>query len=261
MLVRTRAAVNIAQPPMRSGMEEQEMFRKFCTHLRQSLQEVVERKVEPAEAAAAPSAAEPATATATETATSKAMSLQPVDHTARYEPTRWLLLSCYEATHGPGCALSRIPGAALTATRREGFAVRLFIRLTGATKLLPPSRHAAVDCRELYEEAVAVHRRAGSLGSLPSPNRELRRWLLEPPDAIAIDKPIVHWSATLGRHPQHQAAREWKANLEQRRAASGVRRPAFGSSDGHAGRPIARATEGVSDVQREWWATVNAAAK
>jgi len=80
-------------------------------------------------------------------------------------------------------------------------------RLTGAKRLLPPMRQAADIARALVDEAVLVYRRAGQLGRLPSRNdldgpSDLERWLLGPPDALAL-KP-ANPANYVERHRSHQ---------------------------------------------------------
>jgi hypothetical protein len=97
----------------------------------------------------------------------------------RFAPTRWLLLCCFEATHGVGCALSEVHRGVLSHSLRETALVSLFVRLTGSQR-----RHPSAESSAMYAEATMIHRRVRSSGARgPSPS--LRRWLLSEPSALA----------------------------------------------------------------------------
>ena len=51
-----------------------------------------------------------------------------------FEPTRLLLLLCYEATHGAGCPLSEISKGMLTPAQRSAYTVELYRKITGDMK-------------------------------------------------------------------------------------------------------------------------------
>ena len=108
------------------------------------------------------------------------MSAAPLEAERRLPPSRWLMLCCYEATHGEGCLLVKKAGRNnLSDSKRAGACAGLFYRLTGCRALLPPVRHAAETASELHAEAIALHRKAGSLGELPDAARaNLKKWLL-----------------------------------------------------------------------------------
>ena len=91
-----------------------------------------------------------------------------------YGASRWLLLSCYEATHVES----------VKPARRESLFISLFARCTGYNQLTPPWRYAAEQSRALHDEAISIYRKIGELGSLPTHDK-LRRWLLGRPDAMA----------------------------------------------------------------------------
>ena len=185
------------------------MFKAFCAHLRLTLEQLLRRPGAtddgaPADAAAPAAAPAPdagssssdtnlsAAPAAAEAETAAVTVKKEIDPQQRFAPTRWILMCCFEATHGERSMLSDLlPRATIRPARRQGLAVALFARLTGLRCLRPPMRLAASDARALYDEAVVMHRRAGQVGELPSSERKaLSRWLLGMPDAIA---------ATVGR--------------------------------------------------------------
>ena len=51
-----------------------------------------------------------------------------------FEPTRFLLLLCYEATHGAGCALSEISKGMLTPMQRSAHTIELWRKVTSDLK-------------------------------------------------------------------------------------------------------------------------------
>jgi hypothetical protein len=112
----------------------------------------------------------------------------PLDLHTRYIPSRWLLLCAYDACHGHGCQLQQQRKGLLSQALREKCTLTLFWRLSGITadSVRPGSGPAPA---ALYTEAAFVHRRTRSgVSRLSQP---LRRWLLEPPSALAksLDAP------------------------------------------------------------------------
>ena len=110
-------------------------------------------------------------------------SARPLTGDQRFAPTRWLLLCCYEATHGLGCALSEVhKGPNIAHAVRERAMTSLFTRLIGAS-----SGHAKSqpDDSKLYAEAVVIHRRARAVSGSAAPSQSMRRWLLAEPSALA----------------------------------------------------------------------------
>ena len=163
----------------------------------------------PAEAAVEPTGDAAAEPPAVDSAASTSEAVTPnIDVTARYVPARWLLLSCYEATHGEGCMLSKLSsGGAISSTRREGVALALFARLTGAKVLLPPMSRAAEIAKSLFDESVVIYRRVGQHGQLPPQehmdDERLRRWLLGRPDSLAPTKTAFFPHNYVHRDAQH----------------------------------------------------------
>ena len=119
----------------------------------------------------------------------------PLEGGRRFRASRFLLLCCYEATHGPGCPLSEVCKGLIAVATREAKLVELFFRLIGGG-----SRKQVAACSTaLYTEAAVVHRRAGlaaTQGGSPAQavqgakaSQPLRRWLLAEPAAIAPPPP------------------------------------------------------------------------
>lgn len=189
-LVRTRAVVALAQereavaagdplPVETAG--QQERFRIFCLNLREALDQVLRSKALSKGNADAMATAEPSERQEQKLTDSAAAAVSEPDsaQVTRYAPTRWLLLSCYEAT------LSAEFVQAVSSARRESITLALFLKVTGFDKLLPAWKHAALDAHMLFEDAIEIHRRVG-LQQLPAGHVALRRWLLGMPDAIAL---------------------------------------------------------------------------
>ena len=117
----------------------------------------------------------------------------PLDEAERLPPSRWLMLCCYEATHGPGCMLLKKAGKDLSDSKKAGACAGLFFRLTGCRELLPGIRHGEVTASELHAEAITLSRKSGSLGELPPEARaNLKKWLLEKPDALRPREILGH---------------------------------------------------------------------
>ena len=155
MLVRTRAVVALAQPKgSPNPVEEQQMFRRFCLHLHEKLDQIVLRSKEPPPKASAPASA-PSTA-APATASGK-RSPDVADPTSSYIPQRWLLMACYEAAHSE---------ERISPPRREGVTIDLFARLTGDERVIQPSADGSL---ALYDEAAAIYRVRGAETSLEEP--------------------------------------------------------------------------------------------
>ena len=112
----------------------------------------------------------------------------PLSGEQRFPPSRWLLLSCYEATHGLGCPLSELHRGVLPHALRERSMVSLFFKLTGGqrhrTTLSPGLVTVSVtESSALYAEASVIHRRA-SAASSRAMSQQMRRWLLAEPTAL-----------------------------------------------------------------------------
>jgi hypothetical protein len=68
----------------------------------------------------------------------------PAERDQRFAPTRWLLLCCFEATHGVGCALSDVHRGVLSHALRETALVSLFVRLAGSQRRYPAAESSAL---------------------------------------------------------------------------------------------------------------------
>ena len=171
MLVLTRAVVALSQPEGKGKQEpqaEQLMFLRYALHLQEQYNLL---KVKEAPSATAPSPS----------ASSK------VDPTARYTPSRWLLMSCYEAVHSDEY---------MSPARREALTIALFARVTGNETLEASNAERKL---ALYNEAAAIHRCAGRIvAARPSRTKtdvaergkllkHLDKWLLGTPDTVAAN--------------------------------------------------------------------------
>ena len=108
-------------------------------------------------------------------------SAKPLSAANQFAPTRWLLLCCYEATHGLGCALSNMhKGPTIPHAVRERATTSLFSKLTATGT---GSRPRPADSA-LYAEAAVIHRRARAVAGAAAPSQSLRRWLLAEPTAL-----------------------------------------------------------------------------
>ena len=161
-LARTRGLVHLAQPALQAD-GELKMYASYAQHLKAQLEALL---------CVAPDAGP---STSHELSTAEPGPAAP----ARYIPSRWLLLSCYEA------ALSAEDSGFIRQSGVERVTVALFLLLTADKFLLPVNTHAAADCRMLYEEAVGIHRRVGQQRSL-TPGSALTRWVLGRPRASAL---------------------------------------------------------------------------
>ena len=136
------------------------------------------------------------------------------DPTAMYEPTRWLLMSCYEAVH----ANNRI-----RPSRHEGMVVALFDQLTGEHSLAL----SAEDKLALYQEATGIYRRAGQLCSIRPTQKSvvaenkavlanLEKWLVARPETLAAGSTLVPSRAQHGHQARvRTAARKSRESIKR----------------------------------------------
>ena len=193
-LARTRALVHLVQPSLQAD-GELEMFRLYTQHVKTQLQELLSM---PAAAA------------------SNELSVGEKSAPTQYIPSRWLLLSCYEA------ALSAEDSGLIRQSQRERITIALFLRLTADPFLVPANKHAAADCRMLYEDAIEIHRRLGNR-NLPG-GSALSRWVLGRPRASALR------CSTHPTNPLRPSSSATSTGRDAARRPAARPQPPFGSS-------------------------------